>query len=176
MMFREPVFDIANIRIIFNIYIMKHLRLFEDFDSSMIMEIEDILVQLKDEGIEVGISKGGKHDMSLGAKILGRIVGAGKFPDIFVNIDGSSQSMPASYYSPSVYHLISFMEGEGYGIFSFSVSISSGARSSMATLYNEGKPANKSVESDPMKWIERYISENAIGSSVKKIDISFIKK
>lgn len=168
---------------------MKYLRKFnESNEDDIIKYIEDIFLQFRDEGTTVDVRKkdtevtdlyGNRRKITLGDKILGFIVGAGKSHDIATEIRNKRHEVPISHYSGAIHHLLSYMKEEGYRILDFSVVLSTDnpmMKLQIIALYRQFKPTNSAIDADPVGWLESFLEETGRSEQpINKISISFKK-
>lgn len=129
---------------------------------------EDILLPISDEGYDVRVIENKK--IPLGGKILGFIAGGSIFPDIFIVMLKSGTAPTFDKLSPSLSHLISYMNDSNFSIFNFEVEVGS----FFFKLFTDEKPVNKSVSHDPIEWLRgRLIETGRSEEQVSRINISF---
>lgn len=169
---------------------MKYLKSFTLFETvsqsslseeQIVKDVEEIYLDFQDDGMKVDVSRNeAKSRLSFGAKVIGHIVGATKFPDIFTSVKSNRLDLTVSHFENALHHLLSYMKEQNYKIYDFTVYLGASATfldtPLRVILYQELKPTNKSVESDPMAWLKSYLEQNnRTQNPVYKIEISFMK-
>ena len=138
--------------------------------------IEDIFLDLRDEGFKVSVVKQGK--VSRLFKLSSMILTSGPVPDILTLIEGR-RSVSFETYSPTLHHLCSYMKDSGYKICDFEINYYDGKfpvvwhNRSIGTTYiwNNGKPLSVEVKTDPVGYCDRKF----IGKTIKRVRITFVK-
>jgi hypothetical protein len=151
---------------------MKHLKTWRVFEStdedSHVQYIEDIFLDLRDEGFKVSVVKQGK--VSRLFKLSSMILTSGPVPDILTLIEGR-RSVSFETYSPTLHHLCSYMKDSGYKICDFEINYYDGKFPGISHIFENGKPLSVEVKTDPVGYCDREF----IGKTIKRVRITFVK-
>lgn len=151
---------------------MKHLatyKLFESNDVDLhVANIEDIFLDLRDEGFKASVVKQGEVSRLL--RFSSRILTSGPIPDILTSIEGRSTT-PFATLSPTLHHLCSYMKSSGYKICDFEINYYDEKFPVIIHIWENGKPLSSEVATDPVGYCDREFT----GKTVKKVRITFAK-
>ena len=148
---------------------IKKYRVFESNDADLhVANIEDMFLDLRDEGFKVSVSK--QEGVSRLFKFSSRLLTSGPIPDISTSIEGRSTT-PFATLSPTLHHLCSYMKSSGYKICDFEINYYDEKFPVIIHIWENGKPLSSEVATDPVGYCDREFT----GKTVKKVRITFAK-
>jgi hypothetical protein len=161
---------------------IKSFHIFENKNSpEVISYLEEILDSAKLDGFKVNFSN---NDPSLFLRGFARVVGAGKIPDVNINME-KNPGVGYNEIGPYVDHVFSYLIDQKYTICDFSVStVHQGVTDneipyrypSHLVFVKEGVVKIPNFTDKTFDWVYEYfntpIMENAL---VKSVSISFVK-